>query len=84
MIRGSRVWLSRALVLSATLYPSFAVQYISDTTCNFTFSGGDLPKFQLPEAGQNNPGDQVLNANNSIIHVQSEAVFLDTVCWLGS
>lgn len=84
MIRGSRGWLPRALVFSATLCASLADQYVSDAICNFTFSGGDLPKYQLPEAGPNSPGDKVLNANNSIVHVQSEAFSLDLTGWFGT
>lgn len=41
--------------------------YISSAACNFTFSNGDVPNFQLPEAGPNSPGDVQLNEGNPIV-----------------
>ncbi|CAN0485928.1 unnamed protein product, partial [Discosporangium mesarthrocarpum] len=51
-------------------------EFVSFDYCNHTFANGDLPLFNLPEAGPNSPGDSLLNGGNPIVRESGYPVTL--------
>lgn len=72
-MRTKRALLLFMLHLATPPLFASAFQYVSNATCNFTFSQGDVPNFQLPEAGPNSPGDVQLNEGNLIVTFEAES-----------